>query len=490
MICILSEKELTGWDLNFIQEKCARVGLGRSEIDYLELYENDLPRSLKESQKYTVCVSLGERPLTLTSGHNSLSKWHLSPLDALPGLTARKVIPTFSPSQIKADWTLSLYLELALKRAREEHTTREYDRKPKRFLLNPDLDTTLSTLRDLRTATTLSVDIETGRGQINTVGFAWSASDAIAINVLPERCSAVAYKELWSHIGALIENDSRKICQNGIYEILYFSRYGLTLRNFHHDTMVAQKFLWPELEKGLDNVGRIYTREPYWKDDGRAVAGEGTRKDWGNIRDWPKHYDYNCKDTSNTLEATVAQRRDLAARGQLAFFDDYLMKLHTPLREMCLRGLPLLAERKAALTAEFTARAELLTKNLTKEINPRSSKQKLLLFREKGYAIPKKRNKKKGTSADSLDALSLKKLRIKHPDDTDIKTLLELAHIEKQLSSYLRTQADPLDGNVRFSLDPHGTETGRWAGYKDPWDRGFNPQTIPDSVKMMIGWPL
>ncbi len=486
MICILTESPLAGWDLNFIQEKATRVGLARTQVEYISL--TDLDEEALRALPHSVLVPLGDAALFRTTGLRQLSKWHLSPLDTGPEFTARKLIPSFSPKQIKADWPLGLYLELALKRAAEECSSREYVRKAKNFLLNPPLDETLALLRSLRSEPNLSVDIETGRGQINTFGFAWSASDAIAINVLPERCSAAAFFELWSHISTLLEGDARKIMQNGIYEILYCARYGIEIRNFTHDTMVANKFLWPELDKGLDNVGRLYTKEVYWKDDGRVVSSGGGRKDWGNIRDWPKHYRYNCSDTSGTYEASVNQRADLEERGLSPLFYNYLMRLHTPLREMCLRGFPVRAEKQAALVAEYEARSSALRAELSSDLNPRSAKQKIALFKAKGYSIPKKRDKKRGGSRESVDELSLKKLRIKHPEDTDIKALLEIAKVDKALSSYLRTKTDPLDGNVRFSLDPHGTETGRWACYKDPWDRGFNAQTMTKTVKKMIGW--
>jgi len=480
MICILTERPLAGWDLNYVQEKCTRAGLARTDVCFAVLGEPLPPAE--------VLMPLGDAALKATTGLTSIDKWHLSPLDALPELQSRKVIPSFTVSRIKAQWELGLYLEKALIRAREEHGSAEYVRKEKRFLLNPSLAETYAVLERIRTEPYLSVDIETGRGQINTLGIAWSSSDALAIGVLPERFSGETHYELWRRIAELLEGPARKICQNGIYEILYLARYGIRLRNLWHDTMVAQKFLWPELDKGLDNVGRLYTREPYWKDDGKVVSAEGGRKDWGNIRDWVRHYDYNCKDTSGTFEACFNQRADLEARGQLELFDNYIMRVHEPMQEMCLRGFPVCAETQTRLIAEYEARSAELMTGLSKPINPRSPKQKLALFEEKGYVIPKVKDKLKGGTRKSVNELSLKKMRLKYPDDKDIEILLEVAHIEKALSSYLRVQTDPLDGNIRFSLDPHGTETGRWACYMDPWNRGLNAQTLSKKAKLMIKW--
>lgn len=435
-----------------------------------------------------VCLPLDEVSLEFTTGLRSLGKWHLSPLDALPHFPIRKVIPTWDPAAVKRDFSLGLYVELAFRRAAEERLTHEYARKPKRFLLNPSLAETHSVLDMLALRRDpIAVDFETGRGQINTVGFAWSASDAIAIQTLDERCSAAEFHRLWTRIADVLEGPALKYMQNGLYEITYAARYGVRIASFEHDTMVAQKFLWPELEKGLDNVGRLYTREPYWKDDGRAVAAEGKRKDWGNIRDWPRHFDYNCKDTTGTYEAAESQIADLRERGQLEHFRNFVMRQHPCAEEMCLRGLPVDGAAQAKAIADAESKVADLKKQMSSEINPRSSKQKIAFFKAKGYKIP---NKRKGsTYAETTDELALKKLRLKHPEDRDIQILLEVIEQESMLSKYLRVQSDPLDGNVRYSLYINSTETGRWSGGLDPWGRGFNSQTLPKYAKKFIAWP-
>lgn len=475
-------KLLFGWDWEYLKEKLARAGILRSEFALCRA--SDLS-SLSQYPNLTVLVPFGEYPLGRTTGKQSISKWHLSPLECVEGIPCRKAIPTFSLTEVRRDLSLGLYVEMALRRARLESRTKEFSRKPKIFQLNPTLEETHKVLHGLQRRGPedwLSVDIETGRGQINTVGFAWSASQAIAINTLPERCSAEEFLKLWQAIGAVLEGPSRKICQNGIYETLYFARYGIRMRNLAHDTMNAQKFLWPEFEKGLDTVGRFYTNETYWKDTGKVSTAEGKKRDWGDIRNWPEHYRYNCLDTTGTYEAAMKQREDLLSRGQLKFFDEFLMPLHTVSQEMCLRGLPLSEELRAEAVSVAEAELEALKAGLSQEINPGSPKQKLELFRSKGYRIPVRKGK------PSVDELSLKKLRLKYPDDPDIPLLLRIAKLSKSLSSYLRVQTDPLDGRVRFSLDICGTETGRWSSNSDPWGRGFNAQTIPKYAKKMIKW--
>lgn len=467
---------LTGFEQNLLFEKAARAGIRSDQLQVMtrDSYNADLP----------IVVSLGEAALGHVTGKKSIWKWHLSPLD---GIIARqnKIVPTFDFAAIWKDWSLGLYFEMALKRAAAHTTPGPWVRKEERYALDPGPDETIARLESLiaEVPAWASLDIETGRNQINTFGVAWSGSDAIAIKVLPEGMPAAAFHKVWSLVARLCESDIPKVMQNGIYERMFLSRYGIQVNNFAHDTMCAMKFLWPELDKGLDNVGRIYTMEPYWKDDGHVASEEGKRKDWGAIRDWTRHFDYNCKDTSNTLIAMHAQKADLQARGLTELYDKYLRRLFDCVFEMGARGLPLNPVRQAALIAEYEAKSVALCAQLSQEINPRSSKAKLKLLRDKGYTLPVKR----ATGKESADELSLKKLRLKYPEDRDLRLLLEIAGIEKALSSYLRVRTLP-DSRVRFMLDAHGTETGRFSCSKDPWDGGFNAQTLTDYCKGMIEW--
>lgn len=500
MSAFLEGKKLTGYDANFLHEKAIRCGMGEGRYTVESISQTlavptdkdfaDTRQRLNDGN-YAIILALDETALNFTTGKRSIWKWHLSPLDALPEFNVRRVVPSFHFDQIKKEYYLNLYFEMALRRAANNAIKEPWQRKVPRYLLDPSHDETIATLESIRHKEWHSIDIETGRNQVNTFGVAWSPEDAIAIKLLPDQIPAPVHHKIWSLITELCESDTQKVMQNGIYERMYLARYGIRINNLKHDTMCAQKFLFPELEKGLDNVGRMHTMEPYWKDDGRIASEEGKQKDWGNIRDWPKHLDYNCKDSSNTLIAMHNQQRELKLRGLQEAYDRLVVQNFDAVYEMGTRGFPLNPIKQKELIAEYEAKSDSLIKQLSREINPRSSKQKLGLLHEKGFKLPTKRKKQKDgsyTNNDSADELSLKKLRLQHPEDTDLKILLEVAGIEKALSSYLRVRTFD-DNRIRFSLDPHGTETGRMSCTKDPWDNGFNAQTMTDYAKRMIEWP-
>lgn len=484
-----------GWEREFLEGRLLKAGFTPGELIWLSVLEQRPPGGLirkspqgqltaaseflTESLRVLaprVTLALGDYVCELLTGEPGIDKWQASVLQA-HGMT---VIPCYPMERVSKDLTLQVWLSLCAKKA-HHHSHNEVKEQAYDFLLNPPLEVALDYLRGpVRLAELISVDIETGRGQINTVGFAISGTRAIAINVLPDRLGATSFRELWQVITGILESEQPKVLQNFIYEQMYFSRYGIRLTGVTHDTMIAQKFLWPEFEMGLDAVGRMYTDMPYWKEDGKS---------WNDIRDWQAHYAYNCRDTVGTFQGMLGQRKDLTSRDLLELHDSYLTKLFPAVAEMCSRGFPVSAERYAALRAEVFAHYEGELTELRKhpgaeKLNPKSNQQvkAFLSGGERGYDIPKKYDAKTKSYKPSTDEKALKKLRGKYPDDPALTHLLKLAKAGKALSSYLSFKPDA-DGRMRYQIIASATETCRMAGYCDPWDNGFNPQTTPGGNK-------
>jgi hypothetical protein len=442
----------SGWQWDVLRGKLLRAGFAPESIPI-----QTLSQSRDNVFTNNLIIGMGERTLAHFTGKRGLDKWTLSPLTTHDG---QKFIGTYDMTRVQKQYELNLYQEMAFHRAKEETTTRTYERAPERFLLNPSVEETLATLRQLRSADEISVDVETGYGQINTVGFAWSDSDAIAINVLPDRCGDSAYYELWGAIRDVMESPSRKVFQNFIYDTSYFSAYGIRTDNIHFDTMWAMKVLYPELKSNLGNVGRFYTKRPYWKDDGKVTDEESGKRDWGAIRDWTKHYLYNCRDTTGTHEAARNQREDLTRRGLLEFYDSYLIKLARPIQEMCANGMPVSAEVRDRLKGEVEAEITRLTlqfnEEVGRELNPRSSKQMITYLKEKGVKVPKVYDKKKEVYRESVDSKSIKKIRLKHPELKELATLQDVKSYDTMMSRYINFEMRP-DGRLSYSLNGAGT---------------------------------
>jgi len=300
---------LSGYQWETLRAKLLRSGFEPNRVHIVSLseYADGPPSSRSDA-----VVGFGEETLKTLTGKTGVDKWTLSPLRTHGG---RPFVATYDFARLQKQFELNLYLEKALLRAREISSAESLWTIPEeRFHLNPPLEETLGILADIKHRDELAVDVETGYGQINTVGFAWSPSDAIAINVLPDRFSDYSYYRLWRGIADVLEGPSRKILQNFIYDTSYFSAYGILTRGEIFDTMWAMKFLWPELKSNLGNVGRFYTKRPYWKDDGKVTDEESGKRDWGAIRDWTKHYQYNCL----SKDMRVVTEKGLISIGEIA----------------------------------------------------------------------------------------------------------------------------------------------------------------------------
>ena len=163
---------------------------------------------------------------------------------------------------------------------------------------------------------------------------------------------------------------------------------------------------------------------------------------------------------------------------------------------MCGNGMPVCGATKDRLTVETEAKvADLVTRfhaAVGSDLNPRSPRQILTYLKDAGVTLPKKYDKATGQYKESTDASSIKKIRLKR-DVPGLAELQDIKTLDKALSSYIKFDMRS-DGRLSYSLNGCGTETLRWSGNKDAWDRGMNIQTIPReggdvSIKSMFVAP-
>lgn len=182
-----------------------------------------------------------------------------------------KCLPTYHPSAVLRNWAYRPIVIADLLKAERESKFAEI-RRPQRFVL---VDPTLAEIDDwterwARNAPILSIDIETKRQQITMIGFAPSRSQALVIPFMdksynrfwPDLHSEVA---AWRGVQTLLSLPVPKVWQNGLYDLQYILRMGLTVAATREDTMLLHHSLYPEMQKGLGFMGSIYTAEPAWK---------------------------------------------------------------------------------------------------------------------------------------------------------------------------------------------------------------------------------
>lgn len=487
---------LSGERFSLLDSALKRAGVPPSDCSFLCLHSGKgIPanpeieiaefREFLKLHKANVIVPLGSYALKLLTELESIDKWQASVLLTTPMWGSRKCIPMFHPERIQREYSLIAYISLVAGKLSTERNFPELQTPHRKLHIDLGASDTINYLNEVcMNAPVLGVDFEFSNGQLNCIGFATSKTEAIAIRFDEGYWSVEDQYRIYQAAHKVMESEIPKVIQNAIVERIYAARYGTYLRNTVHDTMWAQKFIYPELEKGLHNVGRIWTPFPYWKDD---------NDDWHNISNWNNHLQYNAKDTTGTLWAYFEQKAYLEKTGKSDLFYNYVMKFADPLFEMCMNGLTVSEEKLMILRRENQLAVQSWT-NIVMEsakdylggnINPRSGNQVKMLLKAMGVKIPTK-TKKNGESGETTDKKALVKLRRQYKDNKVIPALIELVAENKEFSSYLNFDYNRETKKVHYQLDGLSTETWRMSGGVNLWGEGFNPQTIPKAVKGMF----
>lgn len=192
-----------------------------------------------------------------------------------PGGQVFKVIPTFHPAYVLRAWQDRVIVIADLTKALLESVYPEIKRPEREVLVDPTLAEIEAWLR--LPAEAYACDIETFQGQIEMIGFARSASDAIVIPFIDRRKLAEKPPtyNYWSraedevvargYAQQLLSGPVPKIFQNGLFDMQYLLREGFKLWNVLDDTMLLHHAIFPEIKKGLGFLGSIYTSEASWK---------------------------------------------------------------------------------------------------------------------------------------------------------------------------------------------------------------------------------
>jgi DNA polymerase I-like protein with 3'-5' exonuclease and polymerase domains len=240
--------------------------------------------------------------------------------------------------------------------------------------------------------------------------------------------------------------------QNFNYDRDKIRRLGFAIRSIHSDTLLKAFAINPELPKGLAFLTSIYTREPFYKDDGMY---EGSTRDLllGCARD-------SCV----TLEIDEAMETDIDELGVRKFYENFLMTLPDFYLEIENNGLCIDTDKRTELIEKYVEWDERLGYEMFKlagmDINPSSPLQvHALLFDE--WKLPRR----KGTGEEELTALLNLQSGVRDPDQRVwIEKCLERRRVRKTINTYLMAIPD-YDGKMRTTcfmcLDTGRTSTSQ-----------------------------
>lgn len=420
--------------------------------------------------KPNIIVPLGNTALEAIYGDRRITKWRGSILNSKYNI---KCLPTIHPADLFREWSWRNVIIWDLRRVNEESTSAMIHLPQRTFITRPTFDQAIDELIALRSAPELSIDIEGRANGISCIGLASSASHAICIPFTTANGSSYwndfEEVEIWRELSQLLYNpNTKKIFQNASFDVAILYLYSLVVQGEIWDTMWMHNCLWPELPHGLDFQTSVYTREPYYKDDGKI---------W--LRSIPENdfWIYNCKDAAVTFEIYQAETKELIQRGLLDFYKKHYLNLQPITIESQLFGWRLALRRRERMSITWTKYAidaeKLLNTKAGIDVNALSPKQIMhLLYTH--FNLPPQRHPRTGAMTVNEDALEKLKVKTQHPI---LDNILDVRAKRKFKSSYLDVEIDK-DNRIRCSIGH--TDHGRLKATKFLGRSGTNLQTIPE----------
>lgn len=191
-----------------------------------------------------------------------------------PDLPDIKIIPTYHPLTVQAQYSLRVIVHADLQKAKTESAIRGYEPPPVKINIPETLDEVLSCTEKALSHPTLACDIETAGTprQITCIGFS-SLSESWVFPFVDLTKPSGSYwddaeteTKVWKAVEKILASPCiTKIGQNFNYDLQHLMKMGLTIRNASEDTMYQHHSLFCELPKGLDFLASIYTSFPSWK---------------------------------------------------------------------------------------------------------------------------------------------------------------------------------------------------------------------------------
>lgn len=435
-----------------------------------ELWDNEI-RVLKPN-----CIlAIGNEALTAVTGYDGILNYRGSILTAKDGIT--KCVPTIHPAALfshdggeneESKGGLSyVYLKLIeadIARAGEESLTVELNLPHRDLTIAHNSLDLFRFFRQYEKLDRCAVDIESINCVPVCIGFAFNKHHAISVPLLRQvgnnKLTDMGINEM-NECWRIVDRELRRIKiigHNFKYDEYKLSLIGFECPNVYSDTLIKTRVIFPELpDKRLCTVSSLWTREPFYKDDGKEFKLGKSKID--------KLLIYNGRDCAVEFECDEVQDEDLDALAEKyqvplrSYYYDYQMRKHKLYLKLETTGKRVDHERQAELLKKYTTMQEEVHSRLIElaghELNVKSYPEIFsLLYKEMKFRV----RKKDPTSEDSIVALlgQTKKKEYKEI----LNALLEERRIRDQKSRQISFSPD-YDGRCKSAYNIISTETCR-----------------------------
>lgn len=462
-----------------------------NDFKRLNLIDVDLGQSIRDLWDNEIrifkpkCIlAVGDQALQAVTGLSGILNYRGSILTANDGVT--KVVPTIHPAalfpkgkgEVNAEGESTAgALPWIYKTLIQHDITRAVEESRSRILSLPERDIRIASnsldlyrfFQEYRSCEDPAVDIESINCIPVSISFAFNRFVSIVTPLITKigqfRLTDMGLKEM-AEVYKLVQEvllRCRLIGQNFKYDEYKLNLSRLRCGEVRSDTLLKTHTIFPELpSKSLATQTSLWTREPYYKDDGKENK-------LGKSFDVKRFFTYNGRDSCVTKEIDEVQEEDLIALSQkygvplVDFYYNYVMKKHKPYLRLENRGFAIDFKRKAELKEEYEKNHQSIHDHLTEmigyEVNTKSYPQMYeLLYKAMKFPV----RKKDPTSEDSLIALMANQCKGKDgPKKKKIlETILEERRTRDQLSRSINFVPD-YDDRCKTSFKITGTETAR-----------------------------
>ena len=429
-----------------------------------------------------VIVPLGNYPLKYLTGKIGISRYRGSILPFV-GDQSIKVIPTYHPSYVLRDRSSYPIFDIDVRRAISDSKFPEFNIPIREYIIEPSGLELEEITQNLCLCEKISVDIETVKGSTHILCVGFSPQPNLGVCLTPQNADI--------QIRRILESHAKKIFHFGTFDILQLEANGYIVNNYWWDTLTAQHAMNPELPRGLDFLTSIYTRQPYYKKEGRGELPSDT-KAWSMRENKQDVYIYNCKDVCVTMEIQLRQEEEMDHVDRATF--DFEMSEFPLVKSISQNGLLRDEERvqilKNELRKKWARKQWALNQLCRKDVNVRSTMLKGILYEY--FKLPVKKNRAGGITTDEDAIVSLigycKDQQGKMKSDagkldweiklTVCKLILEIRGFRQLLSNYINKSVSE-DGRIHSTYKHAVVETGRWSCEKFVDGSGINAQTVP-----------
>jgi len=419
-------------------------------------------------------LAIGDTALEYTTGHTGILNYRGSILLAKDGIT--KVVPTIHPAALfnrydggeqkgGLEYTYLKLIEADIARAVEESKTRVLNLPNRQIDIchnSLDLYRFFERYKNLDKATT---DIESINCVPVCIGFAFSRHHAISIPLLRQignhKLTDMGDNEM-NECWRIIDTQLRRlklIGQNIKYDEFKLNLIGFELPNIYSDTLIKTRVIFPELpDKRLNVQSSIWTREPYYKEEGKEFKLGKKKIDQLLL--------YNGRDCCVTHEVDEEQEIDLHQMAEthkvplVEYYYNYMMRKHKFYLKMENNGFCVDLARKKELAKKYTELATVpharILELVGHEVNVNSYPQMFeLLYKEMRFKVMKRNP----TSEDTIVQLLGNHAKTKEKKEI-LTSILEERRIRTQKSRYINFSPD-YDGRCKSSFNISATETCR-----------------------------